>query len=42
MAEKVSTEIVLAPAPPVFPVTLLTPSPKAARRVLEFFTARNN
>ena len=29
----------IAPPPPVFPATLFTPTPKAARRVLEFFTA---
>src|ERR1700693_3609674 len=32
----------LFPAPPVFQVALFTPTPKAARRVLEFFTAQIN
>jgi hypothetical protein len=30
----------IAPPPPVFPVTPFTPTPKAARRALEFFTAQ--
>jgi len=33
-----SSEII--PAPPVFQVALFTPTPKAAKRVLEFFTAQ--
>jgi site-specific recombinase XerD len=35
-----SREII--PAPPVFQVALFTPAPKAAKRVLEFFTAQIN
>ena len=35
-----SSEII--PAPPVFQVALFTPTPKAAKRVLEFFTAQIN
>lgn len=37
-----STELGPSPAPAVFQVTLFTPTPKAARRVLEFFTAQIN
>ncbi|SPE41390.1 hypothetical protein SBA3_4270007 [Candidatus Sulfopaludibacter sp. SbA3] len=36
-----STELIPAP-PPVFQVGLFTPKPKAAKRVLEFFTAQIN
>lgn len=35
-------EIILAPAPELQPAPLFTPTPKAARRVLEFFTAQIN
>jgi integrase/recombinase XerD len=37
-----STDLILSPAPAVFPARLFTPTPKAARRVLEFFTAQIN
>jgi site-specific recombinase XerD len=37
-----STEIILSPAPQLQPAALFTPTPKAARRVLEFFTAQIN
>jgi len=37
-----TTEIILSPAPALQPATLFTPTPKAARRVLEFFTAQVN
>jgi hypothetical protein len=37
-----STEIASSPAPAVLPARLFTPTPKAARRVLEFFTAQIN
>jgi site-specific recombinase XerD len=37
-----STEIILSPAPGVQPAALFTPTPKAAKRVLEFFTAQIN
>lgn len=37
-----STEIIPSPAPAVLPASLFTPTPKAARRVLEFFTAQIN
>ena len=37
-----STEIIPSPAPAVLPARLFTPTPKAARRVLEFFTAQIN
>ena len=37
-----STEIILSPAPALQPAPLFTPTPKAARRVLEFFTAQIN
>jgi site-specific recombinase XerD len=36
------TEIILSPAPELQPATLFTPTPKAAKRVLEFFTAQIN
>jgi hypothetical protein len=36
------TALIPSPAPPVFPVALFTPTPKAAKRVLEFFTAQVN
>ena len=36
------TEIILSPAPALQPAPLFTPTPKAARRVLEFFTAQVN
>ena len=35
-------EIILSPAPMLQPVALFTPTPEAARRVLEFFTAQIN
>ena len=37
-----STEIILSPAPALQPAALFTPTPKAARRVLEFFTGQIN
>src|ERR1700689_5745345 len=37
-----STEIVLSPAPELRPAPLFAPTPKAAKRVLEFFTAQVN
>ena len=37
-----STEIIPAPAAELRPAALFTPTPKAARRVLEFFTAQIN
>src|SRR5713226_5200583 len=37
-----STEIIPSPAPAVFPIRLFTPTPKAAKRVLEFFTTQIN
>jgi len=36
------TEITLSPAPELQPSALFTPTPKAAKRVLEFFTAQIN
>ena len=36
------SEIVLAPAPELLPAPLFAPTPKAARRVVEFFTAQIN
>jgi hypothetical protein len=36
------TEIILSPAPELKPAPLFTPTPKAARRVLEFFTGQIN
>ena len=37
-----TTEIILSPAPELQPAPLFTPTPKAAKRVLEFFTAQIN
>ena len=37
-----STEIILSPAPELRQPALFTPTPKAAKRVLEFFTAQIN
>jgi site-specific recombinase XerD len=37
-----TTEIILAPRPSLQPAPLFTPTPKAAKRVLEFFTAQIN
>ncbi|MGH7838954.1 MAG: hypothetical protein ACREQC_14175 [Candidatus Binataceae bacterium] len=37
-----SNEIIPSPAPAAFPVRLFTPTPKTARRVLEFFTTQIN
>ena len=36
------TELILSPASPLPPASLFAPTPKAARRVLEFFTAQIN
>ena len=36
------TELILSPASPLQPASLFTPTPEAARRVLEFFTAQIN
>src|ERR1035437_5445482 len=41
-ADPMTTEIVLSPAPALQPAPLFTPTPKAAKRVLEFFTAQVN
>jgi len=35
-----TTEIILSPAPALQPAPHFTPTPKAAKRVLEFFTAQ--
>jgi site-specific recombinase XerD len=37
-----TTEIILSPAPALQPAPLFMPTPKAAKRVLEFFTAQVN
>ena len=37
-----STELILSPTAPLQPAPLFAPTPKAARRVLEFFTAQIN
>ncbi len=37
-----TTEIILSPAPELQPAPLFTPTPKAAKRVFEFFTAQIN
>src|SRR5712691_7902819 len=38
--QNMSGELVPSPAPAVLPVRLFTPTPKAAKRVLEFFTTQ--
>ena len=42
MAGPITTDLISAPAPPVFPVALFAPTPKAAQRALEFCTAQLN
>jgi site-specific recombinase XerD len=37
-----TTEIIIAPSPDLRPAPFFTPTPKAAKRVLEFFTAQIN
>lgn len=37
-----NNQLILSPAPTVLPVRLFAPTPKAERRVLEFFTAQIN
>src|SRR6516165_8523300 len=37
-----TNEIIIAPSPDLWPAALFTPTPKAAKRVLEFFTAQIN
>src|SRR5277367_3736435 len=39
-ADTLTTEIFLSPAPGLQPAPLFTPTPKAAKRVLEFFAAQ--
>lgn len=41
-AQLMNNEIILYPADELQPATLFTPTPNAARRVLEFFTAQIN
>ena len=42
MTPPTGTEIILSPPPPVFLPAIFAPTPKASRRVLEFFTAQIN
>jgi hypothetical protein len=37
-----TTALVAAPAPSLIPAPLFAPTPKAAKRVVEFFTAQVN
>ncbi len=37
-----STDLIPSPAPAVLPARLFTPTAKAAKRMLEFFTAQIN
>jgi Phage integrase, N-terminal SAM-like domain len=39
---RVTTDIILAPSPDLQPAPFFTPTPKAAKRVLEFFTGQIN
>jgi hypothetical protein len=39
---QMTTEIILAPSPDLQPAPFFTPTPKAAKRVLEFFTGQVN
>ena len=41
-ADRMTTEIILSPAPELQTAPLFTPTPKAAKRVLEFFTGQVN
>jgi hypothetical protein len=34
------TELIVSPAPELPPASIFTPTPKATKRVLEFFTAQ--
>ena len=36
------SDLIIAPAPGLVPAALFAPTPKAAKRVLEFFTAQVN
>src|ERR1700686_2637675 len=42
MSDPSTNQLIVAPAPGLVPARLFTPTPKAARRVLEFFTAQVN
>jgi site-specific recombinase XerD len=42
MSEPSTKQLIVIPAPGLVPARLFTPTPKAARRVLEFFTAQVN
>jgi integrase/recombinase XerD len=42
MTAPTGTEIILSPAPPVFLPAIFAPTPRASKRVLEFFTAQIN
>jgi hypothetical protein len=40
MSDPSTNQLIVAPASGLVPARLFTPTPKAARRVLEFFTAQ--
>jgi site-specific recombinase XerD len=42
MSDPSTKQLIVAPAPGLVPARLFTPTPKAARRVVEFFTAQVN
>jgi site-specific recombinase XerD len=42
MSDHPTGQLIVSPSPGLFPARLFTPTPKAARRVLEFFTAQIN
>jgi integrase/recombinase XerD len=42
MSDRPTGQLIVSPSPGLLPARLFTPTPKAARRVLEFFTAQLN
>ena len=42
MSDPSTRQLIVAPAAGLIPARLFTPTPKAAKRVLEFFTAQIN
>ena len=42
MTDSITGTLIIAPAPGLLPARLFAPTPKAARRVVEFFTAQIN
>jgi hypothetical protein len=42
MTDSITGTLIIAPAPGLLPARLFAPTPKAAQRVVEFFTANIN